>query len=47
MEINCTSETPELRGNLTEILTEMLNGNKCLTEILNGNSTGNSVINLN
>ena len=27
MEINCTSETRKLRGNLTEILTEMLNRN--------------------
>ena len=27
MEINCTSKTRKLRGNLTEILTEMLNGN--------------------
>ena len=26
-EINCTSKTQKLRGNLTEILTEMLNGN--------------------
>ena len=24
-EINCTSENPELRGNLTEILTELRN----------------------
>ena len=36
---NSISENPELRGNLTEILTEMLNGNKCLTEMLNRNST--------
>ena len=26
-EINCTSETRKFRGNLTEILTEMLSGN--------------------
>ena len=26
-EINCISETRKFRGNLTEILTEMLNGN--------------------
>ena len=25
--INCTSKTQKFRGNLTEILTEMLNGN--------------------
>ena len=25
MEINCTSENPELRGNKTEILTELQN----------------------
>ena len=38
-ELNCTSKTPELRGNLMEILTEMLYGNGT------GNKYGISVIN--
>ena len=38
-EINCTSQTLELPGNLTEILTEMINGN------CTGNKYGTSAIN--
>ena len=42
-KINCTSETRKLHGNLTEILTEMLNGNGTRNKYEISGMTGNNL----